>query len=327
MLTIIKEEYSYYRLKESVGPHVSRDGKLEYSAFAGGYFDPQGGTMYYLTDWQGNNAVVADNRGNVVQETTYYPYGEPTIEPTGQRYLFGGKEREHAGGRNAYDFGARILTPYGSWSTPDPLAEKLYPISPYSYCGGDPINNIDPDGKQVFVLPPPLLGMNNPLLLSASKPVIPRVAPKGPNPIENHHIIPRSLSGKNQLLQDAIRKGFKLDGKGNKIPVEKFSKTTGTGRHAKHGKYTERVADKLEKASKELDNVNKDADSPYKIPLEDFNRIVEEIRQKIIDNPDVKINDLEFQTVPPILDQLRKMLNEPENKGKRDFLPHEHPEI
>ena len=320
-------EYKLQSRRSYVGPHVFRDGKLEYSAFAGGYFDPQGGTMYYLTDWQGNNAVVADNRGNVVQETTCYPYGEPTVEPSGQRYLFGGKEREHAGGRNAYDFGARILTPYGSWSTPDPLAEKFYPISPYSYCGGDPINNIDPDGKQVFVLPPPLLGMNNPLLLSASKPVIPRVAPKGPNPIENHHIIPRSLSGKNQLLQDAIRQGFKLDGKGNKIPVEKFSKTTGTGRHAKHGKYTERVADKLEKASKELDNVNKDADSPYKIPLEDFNRIVEEIRQKIIDNPDVKINDLEFQTVPPILDQLRKMLNEPENKGKRDFLPHEHPEI
>ena len=150
MLTIIKEEYSYYRLKESVGPHVSRDGKLEYSAFAGGYFDPQGGTMYYLTDWQGNNAVVADNRGNVVQETTYYPYGEPTVEPSGQRYLFGGKEREHSGGRNAYDFGARILTPYGNWSTPDPLAWKFYPISPYSYCGGDPINRVDEDGKDIY---------------------------------------------------------------------------------------------------------------------------------------------------------------------------------
>ena len=143
-------EYKLQSRRSYVGPHVFRDGKLEYSAFAGGYFDPQGGTMYYLTDWQGNNAVVADNRGNVVQETTYYPYGEPTIEPTGQRYLFGGKEREHAGGRNAYDFGARILTPYGCWSTPDPLAEKFYSISPYSYCGGDPINRVDEDGKDIY---------------------------------------------------------------------------------------------------------------------------------------------------------------------------------
>lgn len=80
---------------------------------------------------------------------------------------------------------------YARWLTPDPLADKFYPISPYSYCGGDPINNIDPDGKQVFVLPSPLLGKSNPLLLSASKPVIPRVSLKGPNPIEYHHIIPR----------------------------------------------------------------------------------------------------------------------------------------
>ena len=77
---------------------------------------------------------------------TYYPYGEPTIEPRGQRFLFGGKEREHAAGRNSYDFGARNLAA-NAWTTPDPLAEKFYPLSPYSYCGGDPINNIDPTGK------------------------------------------------------------------------------------------------------------------------------------------------------------------------------------
>ena len=129
------------------GAHVFCDGRLEYSGFPGGYFDSSGSPRYYITDWQGNNAAVVDKAGNVVQKTTYYPYGEPTIEPEGQRYLFGGKEREHAGGRNSYDFGARSLTPYARWSTPDPLADKFYPISPYSYCGGDPINFVDKDGK------------------------------------------------------------------------------------------------------------------------------------------------------------------------------------
>ena len=38
----------------------------------------------------GNVALVSNN-GLVNQNTIYYPYGEPTIEPTGQRYLFGGK--------------------------------------------------------------------------------------------------------------------------------------------------------------------------------------------------------------------------------------------
>ena len=48
------------------------------------------------------------------ESTTYYPYGEPTIEPRGQRFLFGGKEREHAAGRNSYDFGARNLAADGT---------------------------------------------------------------------------------------------------------------------------------------------------------------------------------------------------------------------
>lgn len=78
----------------------------------------------------------------------YYPDGEPTIEPTGQRYLFGGKEREHAGGRNTYDFGARSLTPYGRWGVVDPLTEKYYSFSPYSYCAGDPINRVDSNGME-----------------------------------------------------------------------------------------------------------------------------------------------------------------------------------
>ena len=136
----------------NVGSYVFTEGTLEYSAFGGGYFDPMWGTRYYVTDWQGNNAAVVDKVGTVMQRTMYYPYGEPTIEPTGQRYLFGGKEREHAGGRNSYDFGARCLTPYGLWGVADQMAEKFYPISPYSYCGGDPINRIDRTGLDYQLL-------------------------------------------------------------------------------------------------------------------------------------------------------------------------------
>ncbi|MDE6238891.1 MAG: hypothetical protein K2M54_02765, partial [Muribaculaceae bacterium] len=79
-----------YRLaltREYFGPYVFTDGKLEYSAFAGGYFNEAGDAMYYVTDWQGNNVAVVSNTGLVAQRTIYYPYGEPTIEPSGQRYL------------------------------------------------------------------------------------------------------------------------------------------------------------------------------------------------------------------------------------------------
>ncbi len=81
------------------------------------------GTFYYIIDRQGNNIAVFSDKGRLEQQTTYYPYGEPVVEPAGQRYLFGGKEREHAGGRNSTDFGPRSLTPTGSWSAADRPAE------------------------------------------------------------------------------------------------------------------------------------------------------------------------------------------------------------
>lgn len=40
----------------------------------------------------------------------------------------------------------RWLTSFGSWNSPDKLSESFYWLSPFSYCGGDPINYIDPDG-------------------------------------------------------------------------------------------------------------------------------------------------------------------------------------
>ena len=65
--------------------------------------------------------------------------------------LFGNKEFEDRHGLNIYDFGARNLAA-NAWTTPDPFAEKFYPLSPYSYCGGDPINRVDRDGKEVISL-------------------------------------------------------------------------------------------------------------------------------------------------------------------------------
>lgn len=141
--------------RKYVGPHVFVNDSIEYSAFPGGYFTPEGTAVYYVTDWQGNNIAAVAGDGRRVELVTYYPYGEPVTEPAKMRYLFGGKEREHAGGLNSYDFGARFRAPYGQWTTPDPLSEKFYSISPFSYCGGDPINHVDRDGE--FVLPVPVV--------------------------------------------------------------------------------------------------------------------------------------------------------------------------
>jgi len=36
------------------------------------------------------------------------------------------------------------------WTTMDPLCEKYYSISPYAYCAGNPVNLVDPDGRDWY---------------------------------------------------------------------------------------------------------------------------------------------------------------------------------
>ena len=49
---------------------------------------------------------------------------------------------------------ARYLDTEGHFTSLDPLCEKTYPISPYSFCAGDPVNYVDPDGKIEWPIAP-----------------------------------------------------------------------------------------------------------------------------------------------------------------------------
>ena len=52
-------------------------------------------------------------------------------------------------GLNTYDYGARQHDPIlARWDRIDPLAEKEPEVSPYMYCGNNPIKYIDPNGKK-----------------------------------------------------------------------------------------------------------------------------------------------------------------------------------
>ena len=54
-------------------------------------------------------------------------------------------------GYDTYDYGARGYYPaMGRFTSMDPLAEKYYSISPYAYCAGNPVSNIDPFGLDVW---------------------------------------------------------------------------------------------------------------------------------------------------------------------------------
>ncbi|WP_148373366.1 RHS repeat-associated core domain-containing protein, partial [Bacteroides bouchesdurhonensis] len=103
---------------------------------------------YYLQDHQGNNRVVADQNGNVEEVNHYYPFGGVFANTSSiQPYKYNGKELDTKNGLNWYDYGARHYdAAIGRWQVVDPMAEKYYSTSPYTYCANNPMRFIDPTG-------------------------------------------------------------------------------------------------------------------------------------------------------------------------------------
>ena len=135
-------------MRDYCGDFIFENNALSMVNFPGGYFDGDGNPNYRHTDWQGNVTIVTNSDGKIAQHTGYYPYGEPWSEPSGQPYLYGGKERLREGGLYEYDFGARRYnSALALWTTPDPLARTFSNTNPYSYCAGNPIRYIDQTGK------------------------------------------------------------------------------------------------------------------------------------------------------------------------------------
>ena len=67
-----------------------------------------------------------------------------------QPYLFNGKELDNISGLNWYDFSARYYDDVlGRFTTPDPMAEMYYSISPYAAFGGNPLKYVDPSGMSL----------------------------------------------------------------------------------------------------------------------------------------------------------------------------------
>ena len=101
-------------------------------------------------DHLGSTRAVIDDAGALLQTVNYYPYGMPFPETANiQPYKYSQKELYMANGLNQYDFGARWYSHSTAlFTTQDPLAEKYYALSPYTYCGDNPINNVDINGDR-----------------------------------------------------------------------------------------------------------------------------------------------------------------------------------
>ena len=115
--------------------------------------------LYYDKDYLGNVRQVTKamgSMGTVMQTMNYYPFGAQFCDGSAatsdvQPYKYNGKELDKMHGLNTYDYGARQYNPITArWDRMDPLAEKYYPYSPYMYCHDNPVNRIDPDGRDDY---------------------------------------------------------------------------------------------------------------------------------------------------------------------------------
>jgi RHS repeat-associated protein len=266
-----------------------------------------------------------NNINNIKEQKDYYPFGKEhenaNLMSSTNRWGYNGKEKQTVGNLNYLDYINRMYDPeIGRWFVQDPLQEKYYSWSSYNYCMGNPIAYIDADGRQPFFfgispVSSPLLGISDPIILGnkpITSPIIQQAAriinqtgkeviKPGPTveaakslpKMENHHLIPRALKGE-EMVKDAIKEGFKFDGKENKVPVEKFSKQTGEGQHGNHPKYTEHIRDKL------TDFQEKNPSPTGQQALEGIRGIVSEVKNIIETNVKVKINDLFQSIVQPL---------------------------
>ena len=113
--------------------------------------------IYYThSNHLGSASWITDVKGNPIQYIHYAPYGELIANKQtigyDERFKFTGKERDWETG---YDyFGARFYDyRKGFWNSVDPLADKYPNVTPYLYCGGNPIKYVDPDGRESVVSP------------------------------------------------------------------------------------------------------------------------------------------------------------------------------
>ena len=119
------------------------------------------GSVRTVLDITRDTSEVSDPTLAILEQNDYLPFGtridlNSLAYDQSNRYRFNGKEEQVTGNIGLTDYGARFYDSFlPRWTTPDPLAEKYYSISPYAFCNNNPVNFVDPDGRSTWVVANP----------------------------------------------------------------------------------------------------------------------------------------------------------------------------
>ena len=163
--TVLSSDSTLY-----AGPFVLSGDSLRYQYDGGSILIPLDGSpvkpCFYALDHLGSVRLVVSADGQVIERNDYYPSGclitenidgETVILP----YKYNGKELDPMHGLYTYDYGARQYDPATMlWDRMDPLCEENPEVSPYAYCGDNPVKYIDSEGKEkiMFFIPGSTIG-------------------------------------------------------------------------------------------------------------------------------------------------------------------------
>jgi len=107
------------------------------------------GVTYYHKDHLGSTVLLTDQEGEVLNQTSYYPFGTRRSGSIDERHRY--TDQEYDSETGLYNYNARLYDPIiGRFITPDPVIPNVYDsqsLDPYAYCRNNPLRYVDPSGK------------------------------------------------------------------------------------------------------------------------------------------------------------------------------------